>query len=63
MEGIVGDRAADVTVVRDWLRGSDLEPILDELRQTEEVLDSAQRRLQNCRKRIARIMVAQTPYP
>ncbi len=53
-EGIISANINDVEIVKNWLKGSDIENVMDELRQAEEELEKMKTKVSALKKNLAR---------
>jgi len=54
--GITSDNADKVPTVVEWLAGSDVEPLLEELRRIEKAKDADKNALNDAKRKLARTM-------
>ncbi len=56
-EGIVSDNINDVDIVKNWVKGSDVEKALDELHQAETDLEKMKKKVSALKKKLARTLI------
>lgn len=54
--GVVSDNRDAVSIVKQWLVGTDVETALEELRDAEKAAEKANKKLVNAKKHLARAM-------
>lgn len=55
-EGIVSENIKDVEIVKNWVKGSDVEKVLDELLQSEIELGKLQKKVADLKKKLAKVL-------
>lgn len=56
-EGIVSDNINDVDIVKNWVKGSDVEKALDEMHQAEADLEKMKKKVSALKKKLARTLI------
>ncbi len=55
-DGIVSGNESDVQTIMSWLKGSDVERVLKQVREAEEKLEVAKKQLNGFKKKLARAL-------
>ncbi len=55
-DNIVSNNKGDISVIRDWLSGSDIEMAIHEIAEAEHDFDNAKKRLAQAKRNLAKVM-------